>query len=230
MSDRHSRYAASTGIFFVVLVVIGFLIQPKPPSSDASAAEVLEYVVDHHNALHVVQLIFGAAMFLFLWFIGALRSCLGAAEGGRERLAMTAYGGGLIAAAGLIVSLGLAATAALHPAENGPDVTHALTDASAMVLAVSAPAAVVFFVANSISIVHFGYLPAWLGWLGFATALFNAFGLGNVFTDHGAFAADGALGFLIGFLLFLIWILAASILLVRKLGEGGAGGGAAAAP
>jgi len=218
MSDRHARYAASTGIFFVVLVVIGFLVQPKPPSSDASAAEILEYVVDHRDALHVIQLIFGAAMFLFIWFIGALRSLLAAAEGGQGRLATTAYGGGLIAAAALIVSLALSATAALHPAENGPEVTHALADASAMVLAVSAPAAVVFFVANSLSILRSGYLPASLAWLGFAAALFNAFGLGNVFTDHGAFAADGILGFLIGFLLFLAWILAASILLVRKLG------------
>jgi hypothetical protein len=218
MSDRYARYAASTGIFFVVLVVIGFLVQPKPPSSDASAAEVLNYVVDHDNALHVVQLIFGAAMFLFIWFIGALRSSLGAAEGGQGRLATTAYGGGLIASAALIVSLALGATAALHPAENGPEVTHALTDASALVLAVSAPAAVVFFVANSLSILRSAYLPASLAWLGLVTALFNALGLGNVFTDHGAFAADGVLGFLIGFLLFLAWVLAASILLVRKLG------------
>lgn len=218
MSDRYARYAAMTGIFFVVLVVIGFLVQPKPPSSDASAAEVLEYVVDHHNALHVIQLIFGAAMFFFIWFIGALRSSLGAAEGGQGRLATTAYGGGLIAAAGLIVSLALSATAALHPAANGANVTHALTDASAMTLAVSAPAAVVFFVANSISILRSGYLPASLAWFGLATALFNALGLGNVFTDSGAFAADGILGFLIGFILFLAWFLAASILLVRKLG------------
>jgi hypothetical protein len=218
MSDRYARYAASTGILFVILVVIGFLVQPEPPSSDASAAEILEYVVDHDNALHVIQLIFGAAMFFFIWFIGALRSMLGAAEGGQGRLATTAYGGGLIASAGLIVSLALSATAALHPAENGPEVTHALADASAMTLAVSAPAAVVFFVANSLSILRSGYLPAGLAWLGLATALFNALGLGNVFTDHGAFAADGVLGFLIGFILFLAWILAASIILVRKLG------------
>jgi hypothetical protein len=218
MNDRHARYAAATGVLFVSLVVLGFVVQPKPPSSDASAAEVLEYVVDHDNALHIVQLIFGAAMFFFIWFIGALRSLLASAEGGQGRLATTAYGGGLIAAAALIVSLALSATAALHPAENGPQVTHALADASALVLAVSAPAAVVFFVANSLSILRSGYLPASLAWLGFATALFNAFGIGNVFTDHGAFAADGVLGFLIGFLLFLAWFLAASILLVRRLG------------
>jgi hypothetical protein len=219
MSDRYARYAAMTGICFVVLVVIGFVVQPKPPSSDAPPSEVLRYITDHHDALHVVQLIFGGAMFMFLWFIATLRSSLGAAEGAQGRLATTAYGGGLVAAAGLIVSLALAATAALHPATNGADVTRALTDASAMVLAVSAPAAVVFFVANGLSILRTGFLPAWLGWLGFATALFNALGLGNVFTDHGAFAADGVLGFLIGFLLFLIWVLAASITLTRKLGE-----------
>jgi hypothetical protein len=218
MSDRYARAAAATGIFSVVLIVIAFLVQPKPPDADASSAEFLTYVVDHHKALHVGQLLFGAGTFLFLWFIGALRSILGAAEGAQGRLATTAYGGGLITAAALIVSLALYAAAALHPAANGPDITHALVDASTMVLAVSAPAAVVFFVANGLSILRTGFLPAWLAWLAIVTALFNAFGLGNVFTDHGAFASDGVLGFLIGFLLFLVWVLAASIVLVRKLG------------
>jgi hypothetical protein len=219
MKDRYERYGAATGIVFVLLVIVAFLVQPAPPSSDSSPAEVLDYVTDHDDALHVIQLIFGGAMFFFIWFIGTLRSSLAAAEGGQGRLASTAYGGGLIASAALIVSLALSATAALHPATNGPDVTRALTDAGAMVLAVSAPAAVVFFVANGLSMLRSGYLPPWLGWLAFLTALFNAFGLGNVFTDHGAFAADGVLGFLIGFLLFLLWILLASISLFTKLGE-----------
>jgi hypothetical protein len=219
MSDRYARYGAATGIFFVLLIIVAFLVQPKPPSSDASSAEVLNYVVDHHNALHVIQLIFGAAGLFFIWFIGTLRSLLAEAEGGRARLATTAYGGGLIASAALLVSFALGATAALHPADNGPDVTRALTDAGAMVLAVAAPAVVVFFVANGLSLMRSGYLPSWLGWLAFATALFNALGIGAVFTDHGAFAADGVLGFLLGFLLFLLWILLASIALVRKLGQ-----------
>lgn len=219
MHDRYARYGAATGILFVILVIVAFLVQPKPPASDASPSEVLSYVVDHHNVLHAIQLIFAGAMFLFIWFIGTLRSALGAAEGGQGRLAVTAYGGGLVSAAGLIVSLALSATGALHPAENGPELTRALTDASAMVLAVSAPAVVVFFVANGLSILRSGYLPSWLGWLGFATALFNALGVGAVYTDHGVFAADGAFGFLIGFLLFLAWFLLASVMLVRKLGE-----------
>jgi hypothetical protein len=219
VNDRYARYGAATGIFFVLLVVVAFLIQPEPPSSDAPPSEVLSYVVAHHNALHAIQLIFAGAMFLFIWFIGTLRSALGAAEGGQGRLAATAYGGGLISAAGLIVSLGLSATAALHPAENGPELTRALADASAMVLAVSAPAVVVFFVANGLSILRSGLLPSSLGWLGFAAALFNALGIGAVYTDHGAFAADGAFGFLVGFLLFLAWFLVASVMLFRKLGE-----------
>jgi len=218
-SDRHSRYAAATGIFFVVLVVIGFLVQPKPPSSDASAVEVLEYVKDHHDALHVVQLIFGLAGFFFIWFIGALRSLLGGAEGGERRLATTAYGGGLIAVATLMVGLGVAAAAELHPARD-PEITRALIDASLLIPAVGAPAAAVFFFANGLSVLRSGYLPPWLGWLALVTGFFNAIGIGAVFTDHGVFAGDGVLGFFVGFALFLVWVLAASILLVRKLGEG----------
>jgi hypothetical protein len=219
MNDRFARYGAATGIFFVVLVVIAFLVQPTPPDSNAGPAEVLGYFNDHRDAVHVVLLIFAAAGFFFIWFVGTLRSALGSAEGGTARLATTAYGGGLVSAGALLVAFGLLATAALHPAENGADVTRALNDAGAMVLAISAPAAVVFFVANSLSILRSGYLPAWLAWLGLAAGLFNGLGIGAVFTDHGVFAPDGLLGFFVGFVLFLLWFLCASIVLTRRLGE-----------
>jgi hypothetical protein len=220
MNDVYARYGAMTGILFVLLVIVGFAVTPQPPDADAAPAEVLSYVVDHQNALHAVQLIFAAAGFLFIWFIGTLRDALSRVEvaGGRHALANIAWGGGLIAVATLMVGFALAATATLHPVDNDPDLTRALWDASLMVPAVGAPAAAVFFVANGLSILRSGVLPAWLGWLGLLTALFNALGIGAVYTDHGVFAADGVLGFFAGFLLFLLWILLASITLVRRLG------------
>jgi hypothetical protein len=221
MNDRYTRYGAATGVLFVLLVIVGFVVTPKPPAADASVAEVFEYVGNKQNTLHAVQLIFAAAGFFFIWFLGTLRSLLSAAEGVEGRLANTAFGGGLIAVATLIVGFALAATAALHPATNGPELTHALIDASLIVPAVGAPAAAVFFAANGLSILHSGYLPGWMGWLGLVTALFNLLGIGAVYTDSGVFAADGLLGFFIGFALFLLWILLASILLYRKLGDGG---------
>jgi hypothetical protein len=220
MSDRYARYGAATGILFVVLVIVGFLVTPNPPAADASAAEVFEYVGDKQDTLHTVQLIFALAGFFFIWFIGTLRHSLATAEGDGGRLANTAFGGGLIAIATLMVAFGLAATAALHPAANGPELTHALIDASLIVPAVGAPAATVFFVANGLSILRSAFLPAWLGWLAMVTALFNMLGIGAVYTDSGAFAADGVLGFFIGFILFLVWNLAASIVLYQRLGEG----------
>jgi hypothetical protein len=220
MSDRYARYGAATGILFVLFVILGFVVTPKPPAADAAPAEVLDYILDKQDTLHIVQLIFGVAGFFYLWFIGTLRSALGAAEGGEGRLATTAYGGGLVAAATLLVGFALAAVAALHPAENGPELTRALIDASLLIPAVGAPAAVVFFVGNGLSILRSGYLPAWLGWLALVAALFNALGLGAVFTDHGVFAGDGVLGFFAGFILFLIWFLAASLTLMSRLKEG----------
>jgi hypothetical protein len=223
MSDRYARYGAATGVLFVLLVIVGFAITPKPPSADATPAEVLGYVTDHANALHAVQLIFGAAGFFFIWFIGTLRDALSRVEVGERRAALAniAWGGGLIAVATLMVGFALQATATLHPATNDPDLTRALVDASLLIPAVGAPAVAVFFVANGLSILRSGQLPAWLGWLALVTALFNALGIGAVYTDRGAFAADGVLGFFAGFLLFLIWTLLASIVLFRGAGEAG---------
>jgi hypothetical protein len=221
MNDRYLRYGAMTGIIAVVLIIIGFAAQPKPPAPNASPSEVLTYLVDHRDAVHVGELIFSAGAFFFLWFIGTLRSALGAAEGAQGRLATTAYGAGLVSVGTLFVGFGLQAAAALHPADNGADVTRALIDASAMVLALGAPALTVFFAANGLAIIRSGYLAPWLGWLALVTAVFNALGVGNVFSDHGVFASDGFLGFFAGLFLFLLWTLLASIMLVRKIGEGG---------
>jgi hypothetical protein len=210
-----------SGIGFVILVILGFIVTPEPPDSNAAPAEVLGYVVDHANALHAVQLIFGASTFLLIWFFGVLRDALSRVEvaEGRHALANIGWGAGLIAIAVQLVAFALLATATLHPVTSDPDLTRALVDASLLVPALGAPAVAVFFVANSLSILRSGYLPAWLGWLGLVTAVFSILGLGAVYTDHGAFASDGFLGFFTGFLLFLIWILAASIVLYRKLGE-----------
>ena len=224
MQDRHARYGAATGVLFVIFVIAGFLVQPKPPAADATAQEILNYVVDKQNTLHVVQLLFGAAGLFFIWFIGTLRQLLSRAEGDDGRLANTAFGGGLIAVATLMVGGGLAAVAALHPVENGANVTHALIDASLLVPAVGAPAAFVFFAANGLSILRSGYLPAWMGWFAIVSAVLNILGIGAVFTDHGVFAGDGVLGFFLGFLCFLLWTLLASIQLYRKLGEAPAPG------
>jgi hypothetical protein len=226
MNDRYARYGAMTGIFAVILFIVAFAIQPKPPAANASPSEVLNYFLDHRNAVHVAELLISGATFFFLWFIGTLRSALGAAEGAQGRLAGTAYGAGLVSVATLFVGFGLQAAAAFHPADNGPDLTRALIDAAAMVFALGAPAITVFFVANGLVIIRSGYLPSWLGWLALLTAVANAFGVGNVFSDHGVFASDGVLGFFAGLSLFLLWTLLASIMLVRKLGEGDA----AAAP
>jgi hypothetical protein len=225
MNDASARYGAMTGILFVLVVIIGFAVTPQPPDANAAPAEVLNYVVDHHNALHAVQLIFAAAGFLFIWFIGTLRDFLSRVEvgAGRYALANIAWGGGLIAVATLLIGGAFAATATLHPVQSDPDLTRALWDASLLIPAVGAPAVAVFFVGNSLSILRSGVLPAWLGWLGLVTALFNALGISAVFTDHGAFAADGVLGFFAGFLLFILWTLLASITLVRSFGDSGAG-------
>jgi hypothetical protein len=226
MTDSYARYGAATGVAFVILVILGFAITPTPPNADASAAEVLEYVVDHANALHAMQLIYAAAGFMFIWFIGTLRDGLSRVEvgEGRPALANIAWGGGLIGIATLMVAFGVQAAATLHPVTSDPDLTRALVDASLLIPAVAAPAAAVFFVGNSLSILRSGYLPAWLGWLGLVTALFNILGVGSVYTDHGVFATDGVLGFFVGFLLFMVWILLASILLYRKFGEGASAG------
>jgi len=51
--DRYAKYGAATGIVFVVLVVIGFLIvTPSPPDLDAPVDEWSSYFTDHQDAIN----------------------------------------------------------------------------------------------------------------------------------------------------------------------------------
>jgi hypothetical protein len=223
MTDRYARFGAATGMGFVLLVLIGFAVQPSPPSADASASDVLNYVVDHQNALHANQLIFGIAGLLFVWFIGTLRSYLATAEGGPGRLAGTAYGAGIAAVSVLIVSFGLTAAAAFHPAANGPETTRALVDAGFMIAAVGAPVGAAFLFANGILILRTEVLPTYLGWVALVAGVLNLLGLGSVYTDSGAFAPDGVFGIVLPFISFLLFILLASMEMVRRMGRAEAG-------
>ena len=130
MSDRHARYGAATGILFVLFVIVGFLVTPNPPAADASAAEVFEYVSDKQDTLHAVQLIFAVAGFFFIWFIGTLRHSLGRGRGRRRaprehrlrrRPDRDRDPDGRLRAGG---------DRGASPGRNGPELTHALIDAS----------------------------------------------------------------------------------------------------
>lgn len=214
-TDHWGRYGATTGIGFVVLFIVAFATQPSAPDLDAPASEVASYYADERGGIQLTVALITVALGLYVWFLGTLWSRLRAAED-TGALSGIAFGAGLVTVAGFAVLGMVTAVAAFRPEETSAELTRALNDAGLIGFAVIAPVAAAFFVATAAAVLRTGALPTWLGWLALLGAATNVLGLGNLFEDSGSFSADGFLGFTLGFVVWLAWVLAASTVMLGR--------------
>src|SRR5436309_10251366 len=73
------RWAALGGVLYVVLFVIGTILQfSGAPNGDAAPSKVIAWYSDsgHRDRLHVGWVLIGLGLFFFLWFLAALRQTL----------------------------------------------------------------------------------------------------------------------------------------------------------
>jgi hypothetical protein len=223
-NDRYARYGAFAGIVFVVLVVVGFLIvTPTPPDLDAPVDEWSEYYIDNQDAIRAADVIITASLFFFIWFLGSVTAALRVVFG-NPRLPSVAFGGGITFAALLLVAITASAVAAHRPDEVSPELTRALNDVATLVGVPMIAALVAFFGATAVVILRRDVLPQWLGWLSAITAVAQPLTFGALFTETGAFAADGELALFVPLVLGLVTILALSITIAPGVGpESGLG-------
>ena len=209
MTDAQwQRLSALTGIAFAVLMVVAFAVQGILPQADDPESEIVRYFSTFHNDVMGGVVIRIAAGIFFLWFIGTLRSVLADAEGGTGRLANVAFGAGiLMSAAGLGAMASLAAIA--YNAERGID-----PDFATSMMAMTH----IFFVGGAMG----------MAWLLFATALVvfrtrvfsrwvasTATIIGVLAIGLGIVAPAGTSGFS-AYPLFILWIVALSLLMMRE--------------
>jgi hypothetical protein len=213
--ERYAKYGAATGIVFVALVVIGFLlILPKPPDLDSPAQDWTNYFTNHQSAVRSADVVLSIGLFFFIFFIGTVSTTLRALFG-NPRLPTIAFGGGLLAAASLMVTVGTSLVAAQHANQVTPELTRTLNDIGVLLGVPGAAGIAAFFGAIAIVVLRTDSLPDWLGWLSGLTAVAQFLAMGVPFTDTGAFAGDGVLGFFVPFTLAMVTIVAISIVLIR---------------
>jgi hypothetical protein len=188
------RLGAASGIFFVVLSLLG---------SDVLGGTETEVGV-------LVELI-GFAFFPF--FLGSLWVCLRSAEDDGGWLSAIAFGTGLVALAVKLASG--APVLATRPNEGmNPEVARsliAMNDASFLLTFL--PLAVMLS-ATSIVTMRWGALPQWLGWMSVVAAL-GLFGA----LSAAIIAPSPPEWTFLPMLLYLLWIVATSIVLIRRAGE-----------
>jgi hypothetical protein len=215
MSWTAERWAASSGVGFAVVAVVAQLVVGDPADYNASAAELGSYFDDKHAALTIQALCGGLSLVLFLWFVSSLAAVFRDAD--ERRLSTVMHGAGVAVVAVLAIADAIAIAAVqLAPVLDGAAVT-ALYGTGWFVYHYVFWVAAALALATAVAAWRSGVLPRWYVWLSAAAVVVLLIGAISV-RMYGFFSPKGEGGF-VAFLVFAVWILVSSVLLVRKLGE-----------
>jgi hypothetical protein len=149
----------------------------------------------------------------FLFFFGSLWSALRRAEGDDGWLSAAAFGGGLVSLA-ILFSGGVATVAAHSNACAGidPQLWQVLHDFGGAAFLSSFFPLAVLLAASAVVAIRFGALPRWLGWMSAIVAVTLLVGgtAGTIYARE-----DAGLPYL----LFELWTVITSIVLIRRAGQ-----------
>jgi hypothetical protein len=199
---RKEWIAPLTGVIFIVVLVIGFIVGGEPPEAkDSSAQEVVQHYLDHKDSTIAAAFLVNLAAIFLVFFGGYVRTVLRAAEGAAGYLSAVAFAGFIIVA----VSAAIDATISIALAETADDIDptavqalQALWDNDFVPLILGVD--LILFAAG-ISVIRYRQLPVWLGWAAVVLAILGATPLGFV-----AFIGAG------------VWVLIVSIVLTMRAG------------
>lgn len=198
MSQARASLASLTGLAYVVLLVASLFAMGITPSVQDSTDEIVSFYADKDTNVLIGSVLFGLAAVAFLFFIGSFRSMLGSDEGSTGSLSAVAFGGGIVAAAGMLIFAGLGVTLADGADNLEPSAMQAINALNVHMYLPLAGGIVTFLVATGLVGIRTKVLPRWLAWAAIVIAIL-------VFTPVGFFAFLGSIP----------WVLVTSIVLLR---------------
>jgi hypothetical protein len=172
MRNDRGWLAPLTGLAFVLLAIVAFMIGGEPPDvTEDPTREVVDFYVDNKDQQMVGGALIGVAGTLFVFFGGVLRRILSDAEGERGILSAVAFAGTVIFAVGLAID----GTISFALAETADDISPAAVEAlNALWMNDFLPFSMglqIFLLATGLSIVLHGALPKWVGWIAIVLAV-----------------------------------------------------------
>jgi hypothetical protein len=213
MTRDWQRLGALSGIIFFAIVIASFFT-PETPDEDDPTAEIVSSFADDRTGHLVSVYLGGVASLLFLVFVAALWSRLRAAEVDRGPSTLVALGG---LGTAVIVLLGNGVLFALvEAAHDGrePEAVRALFQLNDTLFLGIGWTSAAFYLGAALSSLSTGSLPRWLGWTAAVLALVFVVGFLGIFSESDQGGALGAV-FFIGLAVNFLWILAASIVMLR---------------
>ena len=206
------RLGGICGVLFIVVFVVGVLIQGNTPTYGDPTDEIRNKWVDNGNAYLVGDYITTLGVILFFFpFVSALRVFLGAAEGGSQMFSRVVMVGAV-----LFVALGLATGASWSTLAFGDFAKNASDDTLKTLMGLNTAGTHLIFVGTSIMALSTAAviwqaraLPMWLGALSLIYGVLASLAPLSVFSNN----PDDSVFTGIGFLGAGIWFLAVSITL-----------------
>lgn len=213
---RWDRVTAIAGLVFIALFLAGFFT-PETPSADTPGDQMVTALLADQAGHELSLFLAFLGDIAFLVFLAGVWSRLRRWEGAGGMLSGLFVVAGAVFYATILVSEGLY-LALVKAASETPEAVPTLAVLDNWVGAVTVPAGAAMFGGAAIAILTTRALPGWLGWLAGATGLLLLISVVAIFSDDQEGPLD-LVGFG-GFILFLVWVLATSIVLLLRPGGG----------
>jgi hypothetical protein len=212
-SMNWERWARASGIGFVVMFIVSFIVYGESPKVNDSPQEIASFFDGDRGRVLTAMILFGIAFMLLVVFIGAIASTL-------REAGMGGWGATTIAAGAAFVGLqaiigAIAGALALNIAAAGDEgVLTGLNTLLSALDVISAYLLAAFILAATIGLSRAGVVPVWYRWLGvFAGVLVLLHGTN--WATSGFWSATGEYLY-ITFIAGLGWALITSALLYRR--------------
>jgi hypothetical protein len=198
MRDKWARLAPWTGVAAVAFIVAAFAVGGESPDSGDSGREVLRFYADNEGSQFAAAILLAYGSILLIFFAGALSALVRRTDPGSGALSRLVVAGGALEALGLAIFASFAFALADAHDKIGPDAAQALNVLSQDFFLPLVVGVAVLMFSSAVAILRNAALPRWLGWAAVVIGV----------------AAVTPIGFF-GFLATGLWILAASIYMLR---------------
>jgi succinate dehydrogenase/fumarate reductase cytochrome b subunit len=219
--SRWQRLLALSGVAFAPLFVIGWLASSVANAPDYTATDQkwIKWAHDDHIKGRISSFALVLAAFVFIYFLGAVRSVLEEAESsvrGSKELARVAFAGALTGIVGLTMAFVSIANASAPGAHAETVVSKAVTTSAAGPFLVGAAGLSAFLLATGVLTLRTGVLSRWTGFVALIGAACFAITLLTILNNSGDGSTFGY-AFFPAMLSFVVWTVATSLARYRGL-------------
>jgi hypothetical protein len=154
-----------TGILFVILVIVAFLVSGETPATDDSPREIVDFYLDNDDSQAAASAVLALGCVALIFFLGTLRRSLRAAAGDDGGLSTVVLLGGVVIAVGASIFAGIGFTLGDAADELPPSAILTLNALNSDMFFTVAVGTAVFNLALALAVLRHGGLPRPLGWV-----------------------------------------------------------------